>query len=113
MAVRRGPLTDADPPHEFIYSPFHLTGNICGTCHEVGNVAVSSRTDGTYFYNAVDEPTPTENPAHQFPLERTFSEWRLSSFANGGVDMQGRFNGVGPTVVSTCQDCHMPKTNGR
>ena len=110
--TRRGPLADAQPPHEFIYSPFHRTANMCGTCHEVGNVAVSRRPDGTYLYNAVDQATPSENPAHQFPLERTFSEWRLSAFANGGVDMHGRFNGEGPTVVSTCQDCHMPKVSG-
>jgi hypothetical protein len=110
--LRRGPLRDAAPPHEFAYSPFHLSGNLCGTCHEVGNVAVSRRPDGTYRYNAVDAPTPDENPCTQFPLERTYSEWRLSAFANGGVDMGGRFGGTVP-VVSTCQDCHMPKTEGR
>jgi hypothetical protein len=110
--LRRGPLLDATPPHEFVYSQFHLSGNLCGTCHEVGNVAVTRQPNGTYRYNSVDAPTPDENPATQFPLERTYSEWKLSAFANGGVDMGGRFGG-GVPVVSTCQDCHMPKVAGR
>jgi hypothetical protein len=111
--TRRGPYTDASLAHNTIYSPFHLSGNMCGTCHEVGNVAVTRQPDGTYRYNAIDEPTPVQDPAHQFPLERTFSEWRLSAFANGGVDMGGRFGGEGAGVVSTCQDCHMPRTTAQ
>jgi hypothetical protein len=106
--ARRGPLADAQSPHESIPSAFHTSGNFCGTCHDVGNVAVSRRPDGTYRYNALDAPTPSENPATQFPLERTYTEWRLSDFARGGVDLGGRFGGVGITTVSTCQDCHMP-----
>jgi hypothetical protein len=111
--TRRGPYDDAEPPHAALYSPFHKSGNLCGTCHDVGNVAVTLQPDGTYRYNAIDAPVPDENPHTQFPLERTFSEWRLSEFAETGVDMGGRFGGTGPTVVSTCQDCHMPKTTGR
>ncbi len=113
-ATRRGPLPDAwDAPHGFITSAFHTTGDFCGTCHEVGNVAVSLQPNGTYRYNALDTPAPSENCGELFPLERTYSEWKLSAFANGGVDMGGRFNGTGPTVVSTCQDCHMPKAQAQ
>ena len=112
QGIRRGPRTDADLAHRVIPSAFHRSANMCGTCHEVGNVAVSRQPNGTYRYNPIGSPTPDENPHTQFPLERTFSEWGLSSFANGGVDMQGRFGGVGATVVETCQDCHMPRTVG-
>lgn len=112
MGNRRGPRADAQPLHEFIYSPFHRSGDFCGTCHDVGNVAVSLQPNGTYRYNAIGEPTPDEDLWSQFPLERTYSEWKLSAFANGGVDMGGRFGGVGASVVSTCQDCHMPKAVG-
>ncbi|HKQ46592.1 MAG TPA: hypothetical protein VJZ71_00815 [Phycisphaerae bacterium] len=111
--VRRGPYADAFPPHPRIYSPFHTSGDFCGTCHDVGNVATIRLPDGTYQYNNIDEQTPDENPHSQFPLERTFTEWKLSAFANGGVDMGGRFGGTGATVVSTCQDCHMPRTTGK
>ncbi|MFO0784311.1 MAG: hypothetical protein U0636_11585 [Phycisphaerales bacterium] len=107
--TRRGPRLDANPPHEMLHSPFHARGEFCGTCHDVGNVAVSLQDDGTYRYNAVDAPPPNEDPHSQFPLERTYTEWKLSAFANGGVDMQGRFGGTGGPLVSTCQDCHMPR----
>ncbi|MCK6486235.1 MAG: hypothetical protein HUU22_10605 [Phycisphaerae bacterium] len=111
--TRRGPYDDAFPPHPALPSPFHRTGEFCGTCHDVGNVAVTLQPDGTYRYNAIDEATPDENLHSQFPLERTYTEWKLSTFANDGVDMGGRFGGTGPTVVSTCQDCHMPKAEAQ
>jgi hypothetical protein len=111
--LRRGPYPDALPPHNAIHSPFLRSGDMCGTCHDVGNVAVTRQPDGTYRYNGIDEPSPTSDPHGQFPLERTYTEWKLSAFANGGVDMGGRFGGQGATVVSTCQDCHMPRTTAR
>lgn len=111
--LRRGPYSDAQAGHAFVQSGFHLRSDICGTCHDVGNVAVTRLPDGTYRYNNLNEATPTENLADQFPLERTFTEWKLSAFANGGVDMGGRFGGQGVTTVNTCQDCHMPKATAR
>lgn len=110
---RRGSRPDSPAYHEFIYSPFHATGEFCGTCHDVGNVAISKQPDGTYRYNELDQPTPSENPHMQFPLERTYTEWKLSAFANGGVDMGGRFGGTYGPVVSTCQHCHMPRAVGK
>jgi len=107
--TRRGPRDDADQMHEVLYSPFHHSGDFCGTCHDVGNVAVSRQKDGTYRYNNIDERTPDEDPWMQFPLERTYTEWQLSDFANGGVDMGGRFGGYGVSVIEACQDCHMPR----
>ncbi len=109
LGRRRSARLNPQTPHEFIASPFHATGDMCGTCHEVGNVAVSRQPNGTYRYNAIGQPSPTDNPDDHFPLERTYSEWKLSAFANGGVDMGGRFGGTGVSVVSTCQDCHMPR----
>lgn len=111
--LRRGPYANAQPPHAFVQSDFFRRGDFCGTCHDVGNVAVTRLTDGTYRYNNLNQPTPTEDPAGQFPLERTYTEWKLSAFAQGGVDMGGRFGGDGGTTVSTCQDCHMPRTSAR
>ena len=110
--VRRGPRVDALPSHELLASPYHRSSALCGTCHDVGNVAVARQDDGSYRYNALDTPTDSEDLAQQFPLERTYSEWRLSAFARGGVDMGGRFGGEGGTIVSSCQDCHMPVRAG-
>ncbi|MAF66566.1 MAG: hypothetical protein CMJ84_13030 [Planctomycetes bacterium] len=109
----RGPYDDANGPHANIHSPFHRDGEMCGTCHDVGNLAVTLQSDGTYTYNGLNAPTPTEDPWEQFPLERTFSEWKLSAFANGGIDMGGLFGGDGDPVVSSCQDCHMPKVEAQ
>lgn len=111
--TRRGPYTDPATPHEWIPSAFHRTAEMCGTCHDVGNVAISRSPDGTYHYNALNAPTPDEGLHRQFPLERTYTEWKLSAFADGGVDMGGRFGGAGATIVSTCQDCHMPRATAR
>jgi hypothetical protein len=113
QGVRRGPYADTDAQHQTIYSPFHKSGAMCGTCHDVGNVAVSKLPNGTYRYNLLDQPTADENPWMQFPLERTYTEWKLSEFAATGVDLGGRFGGTGGPVVGTCQDCHMPKTTAR
>lgn len=110
--VRRGPRQDAQPSHELLVSPYHRSSALCGTCHDVGNVAVSRQTDGSYRYNALDTPPESEDLASHFPLERTYTEWKLSAFAAGGIDMGGRFGGEGGGVVSSCQDCHMPVRAG-
>ncbi|MBP9826760.1 MAG: hypothetical protein KBF21_21210, partial [Thermoanaerobaculia bacterium] len=73
QGVRRGPYSDTDAIHETIDSPFHRSGDMCGTCHDVGNVAVSKLPNGTYRYNLLDQPTPDANPWMQFPLERTYT----------------------------------------
>lgn len=110
---RRGPYLDNDAPHTTIASPFFRSASMCGTCHDVGNVAVSRQPNGTYRYNLLDAPVPDEDLATQFPLERTYTEWKLSSFAATGVDLGGRFGGARGPVVSTCQDCHMPATTAQ
>ncbi len=125
LDIRRGPFADALPPHEFAYSPFHSTANLCGTCHDVSNplytrIGADTPAPGdSYALNPFNEPHPTGLKHGQFPEQRTFSEWANSAFAKGGVDMGGRFN-VDPndpdppvsTVVSSCQDCHMPDRRG-
>ena len=110
---RRGPYEDTDAPHVTIASPFVESSSMCGTCHDVGNVATSRQSNGTWRYNAVNQPVSDEDLWTQFPLERTYTEWKLSSFATGGVDLGGRFGGARGPVVSTCQDCHMPTTTAR
>ncbi|MCP4246079.1 MAG: hypothetical protein GY778_03430 [bacterium] len=110
--ISRGPRDDGNTAqHAWLESPFHKTSDLCGTCHDVGNPVFLRQPDGTYALTPLDEPHPTANKYDMFPLERTFSEWLHSDFANGGVDMGGRFGGI-LTVVSTCQDCHMPKYPG-
>jgi len=74
----------------------------------LGSVATALQPDGSFAYNQLEIRSPTEDLAELFPLERTYTEWTLSDFANGGVDLGGRFGADGPTLMQTCQDCHMP-----
>jgi cytochrome c553 len=67
--TKRGPLVDAKSPyHETAYSEHHTQAKFCGNCHNIFN------------------------PLNQFPLERTYDEWKYSVYAQNGVQ---------------CQDCHM------
>ncbi len=67
--IKRGPLKDAESPyHETAYSEHHTQAAFCGNCHNIFN------------------------PINQFPLERTYDEWKYSVYAQNNVQ---------------CQDCHM------
>ena len=48
-----------------------------------------------------------------FPVERTFDEWRNSDYASAEGVMAPAFAGAkADGIVRTCQDCHMPRTTG-
>ena len=104
------PLPGGDPP-PIIESPFHTQSDLCATCHDVSNPIFTRAKDGSYVPNMLDAPHPTMNKYDMFPIERTYSEWQQSQFANGGVVIpDGRFGGNLPddTPLESCQDCHMP-----
>ncbi|HXE75581.1 MAG TPA: fibronectin type III domain-containing protein [Candidatus Xenobia bacterium] len=113
--AKRGPFIDANAKHQMFYSPFHQDAALCGTCHDVSNPAFSRQPDGSYALNTLGQPASFDNgdfdPGKMFPVERTYSEWKMSAFAAGGVDMGGRFGG-NKRVVSTCQDCHLQDITG-
>jgi hypothetical protein len=111
--LRRGPYSDAVASHSFLESPFHRESNICGTCHDVSNpVYNAGLTLGDYVLNAFDTPHPDGDLRNMFPIERTYSEWSVSAYANGGV-YAPQFAGNKPDgMVSTCQDCHMHDVSG-
>jgi hypothetical protein len=111
---RRRASFDLDPNffyHEWRRSPYHRESLLCGTCHDVSNPVLSRQPDGSYAPNALNTPPPSLSKFEQFPLERTYSEWQVSAFAAGPIEMGGRFGG-NISAVSSCQDCHMPKTTG-
>jgi hypothetical protein len=116
---RRGPFNlDADWAsqggwpgfHQFLQSPFHKSSRMCATCHDVSSPHFTRQPDGAYALNANNTPGPSK--PLQFPEQRTYSEWASSMFAQGPIDLQGRFGGTRGTV-STCQDCHMPGIQGQ
>jgi hypothetical protein len=111
--MRRGPYSDAVASHAFLESPFHREADICGTCHDVSNPVFNAGiTPGDYVLNDFDTPHPDGDLRNMFPIERTFSEWSISAYANGGV-YAPQFAGNKPDgIVSTCQDCHMHDVSG-
>ncbi|MCB1787262.1 MAG: cytochrome c family protein [Chromatiaceae bacterium] len=67
--TKRATLEDAKSPyHETEYSEHHAKSDFCGNCHNI-------------FH-----------PGNNFPIERTYDEWKYSIYAQNGVQ---------------CQDCHM------
>jgi hypothetical protein len=114
MDRRRGPfdLGAGFFFHEWLESPFHTRSQMCATCHDVSNPAFTKQANGTYALGPLNTPHPTGNQHDMFPLERTYSEWLKSDFADGPIDLGGRFGGNNP-LVGTCQDCHMPETEGK
>jgi hypothetical protein len=124
---RRGPFSDAVPPHDWLYSPHHQTADLCGTCHDVSN-PVLSRVGGvtpassdTYAPNALGAEHPSHITHDMFPEQRTYSEWLNSAYATPGglsasdasdpYDLDDRFGGNSATV-GKCQDCHMQDETG-
>ena len=66
---KRATLEDAKSPyHETEYSEHHAKADFCGNCHNI-------------FH-----------PGNNFPIERTYDEWKYSVYAQKGIQ---------------CQDCHM------
>ncbi len=110
---RRGPFNlGTFTFHPWLESAFHRKSQMCATCHDVSNPILTRQTNGTYALNTLNEPHPTHDKYDEFPIERTYSEWSRSAFAQGPVHMGGLFGG-NLLEVSSCQDCHMPDATGK
>ena len=111
--AKRGPFADAVASHSFLESAFHRSSNMCGTCHDVSNPVFNyDGVPGKYSPNAFDTPHPDNDVRNMFPIERTFSEYTQTDYANGGVYAPQFAGNKAGGVVSTCQDCHMRDVTG-
>jgi hypothetical protein len=98
------------PVRSTLVSPFHDTAQICGTCHNLRNpIFAKNGMTGEWELTTMD--APNADPTSGFPEQSTFDEWAASSYASTGV-YAPQFGG-NKTVVSTCQDCHMPDVTGK
>lgn len=105
---RRGPYgypqggAIPEPPHGWTYSAFHVKAEICGTCHDVSSPVTSA---GPFRTLILSDGT---NTGQAFPVERTFSEWNQSDYADV-IFADGFAAGPGPRLRrgQPCQDCHM------
>jgi hypothetical protein len=73
--AKRGTFDTTVAPHDTVVDPYLDSSYFCGLCHEVSNPLFGD-----------------------FPIERTFSEWEASAFAQEGGQ--------------SCQDCHMLPEQG-
>jgi hypothetical protein len=92
------------PPHGWTYSRHHADSALCGSCHDVttpdtdeGPLRTLIRADGS-------------DGGRPFPIERTYTEWTRSLFAEAIFrDGMGDAPGGVPVVAKAqqCQSCHM------
>ena len=106
--AKRGPFVDAAAKHQMYYSPFHSESAICGTCHDVSSPAIDSV--GGFSLGGIEKGVDPFRTYAMLPIERTFSEWTISDFADGPI--AGTAFGGNKSAVSTCQDCHMADVSG-
>lgn len=93
-----------------VASPFHRRAELCGTCHDIDNPLYAwDAFAGAYRPRAA--PGPPGADERLFPIERTYSEWRASAFAQEGGVPDSPFAPEGQSV-SSCQDCHMARVRG-
>ncbi len=112
QARRRGPFSDTVSPHQVLTSPFHRSGEFCGTCHDVSNPALQRTGPVDYSVGPLDQPAASLLSSDVMPLERTYSEWKHSAYPAGVYAPQ--FAGNRPDgTVSSCQDCHMPDASAK
>ena len=110
---RRGPYTyvnfELEPPHGWQPSALHSSSEFCGTCHDV---STPDTDQGPLKTLVLENGTTTTRP---FPIERTYSEWKRSLFADliFRDGLQNAAVGVLPALAKgqTCQNCHMPNTD--
>jgi len=108
---RHGPFNDADPKsHQVVYDAYYSESAYCGTCHDVSNPAFTKNGDD-YVLNTLGEKAPSFNTYDMFPVERTYSEWKMSAY-NSPTGIKGTVFGGNKTSVSSCQDCHMQDVTG-
>jgi hypothetical protein len=114
--VRRGPFNIAAAPHPVAQTSFLRSAEMCATCHDIDNPLLSfDVASGEFKLN--DLNTPASATDRLFPLDRSYSEWKASEFANGGVtglDYPGIKRSTETTngPITVCQDCHMPLVSG-
>ncbi len=116
-ATKRAGFADAEPSHQFYYSRYHKSKYFCATCHDVSNPALANlglsglpdQSGGTHLISE------QYSAFRYFHVERTFSEFMLSAYAQqGGTAANPEFTQqTGIASVSKCQDCHMFDVVGR
>jgi hypothetical protein len=109
---KRASFADAAATHQMLYSRYHKSKFFCATCHDVSNPALANLgLSGLPDQSAGLDLITEQYSAHRyFHVERTFSEFMLSTYAQqGGAPTNPEFEHASGGIdwVATCQDCHM------
>ena len=93
--------------HQWRESPFHQE-SLMRTCHDVSNPCSKSSRPTPSSSVTSTRPTRRRNQ-DMFPVERTYSEWAASVYAQDAIETGGRFGGD-KTAVSSYQTatCRTP-----
>jgi hypothetical protein len=110
--TKRGPFADPLAPHPFLESPFHRSSDLCGTCHDVSNPVFTRVSGADYAPGPLNQKADSISSLTLMPLERTYSEWKNSSYPAGVYAPEFAGNKPGGMVAS-CQDCHMRAVSGK
>jgi hypothetical protein len=110
--IRRGPFDVDQAPHETLKTDFHSSSELCASCHDVSNPVFTKAMDGTYQPNTLGTAAPSFDTYEMFPVERTYSEWKMSAYNSPGGIPSTAFGG-NKANVSTCLDCHMSDATGK
>ncbi len=111
---RKGPYKYPDfntPPHAWEYSSFIESSEFCGSCHNISSPTIEQNGVLTVARKFWHEGVETEIA---MPLERTYSEWKDSYFAD--LIFRNPFNQLpsdeAPVITEgeNCQTCHMPQS---
>ncbi|MCE3002476.1 MAG: hypothetical protein LW860_07210 [Xanthomonadaceae bacterium] len=109
---RIGPYKYPEPgidaaPHPAAFSTWVKRSEMCAACHDISTPVTSVGPLKTLI---LPDGTDSQLP---FPIERTYSEWRASAFADRiFADGMALDEPRGDTARwgETCQACHMPQT---
>jgi hypothetical protein len=103
------PHSQYDGAKETLQSPYHQESDLCGTCHDINNPMFTwNESSKSYEPNDLGKPGDI---TQGFPIERTYTEWKLSQYNTPEGVYAPQFGG-NKTYVSTCQDCHMRDITG-
>lgn len=103
----------SQPPHDWEYSTFIQSSEFCGSCHDVSSPEIEQNGVLSIAKKLIDENGV--ETAHAMPIERTYSEWQNSLFAD--LIYRDSYNQPNTAVLpvltqgETCQGCHMPQTD--
>jgi hypothetical protein len=114
---KRASFADAEAKHQQLYSRYHKSKYFCDTCHDVSNPALANLgLSGLPDLSAGSNLITEQYSAHRyFHVERTFSEFMLSDYAQqGGAATNPEFALLSGGIdwVAKCQDCHMRDVTG-